>query len=175
MITHLQLVAPEDILRFKQLDVIGLPNPYWFKVDDNYHLLSVPYLGEERASIQYPMRSFLEAGVRMASASDFPVTVPFDPLRGMEIGVTRSPLGTVTDDILWPEERVSLEEMVTSFTINGAYSNFLEANTGSLEAGKQADFVVLDQNIFEVAAEEIANTRVLRTFIDGELVHSIDS
>ena len=89
--------------------------------------------------------------------------------------VTRSPLGTVTDDILWPEERVSLEEMVASFTINGAYSNFLEDNTGSLEAGKQADFVVVDQNIFEVPAEEIANTKVLRTFIDGELVYSIDS
>lgn len=174
MITHLQLVTPEDILRFNQLDIIGLPNPYWFKVDDDYHLLSVPYLGEERARIQYPMRSFLEAGVRMASASDFPVTIPFDPLMGMEIGVTRSPLGTVTDDILWPEERVSLEEMVTSFTYNGAYSNFLEGKTGSLEAGKQADFVVVDQNIFELAAQDISKSKVLQTFVDGNEVYRAD-
>ena len=171
MITHLQLVTPEDILRFKQLGVIGLPNPYWFKIDDDYHVLAVPYLGEERAKIQYPMRSFLEAGVRMASASDFPVSVPFDPLMGMEIGVTRSILGTVTDEILWPEERVSLEEMVASFTINGAYSNFQEGNTGSLEMGKQADYVVLDQNIFKVPPQEIGRTKVLQTYIDGVLVH----
>ena len=171
MITHLQLVTPEDILRFKQLGVIGLPNPYWFKIDDDYHVLAVPYLGEERAKIQYPMRSFFEAGVRMASASDFPVSVPFDPLMGMEIGVTRSILGTVTDEILWPEERVSLEEMVASFTINGAYSNFQEGNTGSLEMGKQADYVVLDQNIFKVPPQEIGRTKVLQTYIDGVLVH----
>ncbi len=175
MITHLQLVTPQDILRFKQLDVIGLPNPYWFKVDQDYHMLAVPYLGEQRAKYQYPMRSFLEAGVRMASASDFPVTVPFDPLMGMEIGVTRSPLGTVTDEILWPEERVTLEEMITSFTINGAYANFLERQTGSLKGGKQADFVVLDQNIFEIPTKEIGNTKVLQTFVDGELVHTAGS
>jgi len=138
-------------------------------------MLAVPYLGEQRAKYQYPMRSFLEAGVRMASASDFPVTVPFDPLMGMEIGVTRSPLGTVTDEILWPEERVTLEEMITSFTINGAYSNFMEGQTGSLETGKQADFVVLDQNIFEIPTKEIGNTKVLQTFVDGELVHTAGS
>jgi hypothetical protein len=175
MITHLQLVAPEDILRFKQLGVIGIPNPYWFKVDDYYHVLAIPYLGAERAKIQYPMRSFLEAGVLMASASDFPVTVPFDPVIGMEIGVTRSPAGVVTDDILWLEERVSLEEMIASFTYNGAYSNFLEGKTGSLVEGKQADFVVLDQNIFEIPSVEVGSTKVLHTFIDGEEVYAAAS
>ena len=175
MITHLQLVAPEDILRFKQLGVIGIPNPYWFKVDEYYHVLAVPYLGEERAKIQYPMRSFIEADVRMASASDFPVTIPFNPLIGIEIGVTRSPVGISTDKILWPEERVSLEDMITSFTYNGAYSNFLEAKTGSLIVGKQADFVVLDQNIFGIPPAEIANTKILQTFIDGEEVYAAAS
>ena len=153
--------------------MIGLPHPDWFKVDADYHVLAVPYLGEDRAKIQYPMRRFLEAGVRMASASDFPVTVPFDPLMGMEIGVTRSTLGTAAGDILWPEQRVSLEDMVASFTINGAYSNFLEDHTGSLEIGKQADFVVLDQNIFNVLPEEIGRTKVLQTYVEGLLVHDV--
>ena len=172
MITHLQLVRPEDIQRFKALDVIGLPNPYWFKVDDYYHALAVPYLGEERAKIQYPFKSFLEAGVRMASASDFPVTVPFDPLIGIELGVTRSPLGAVAEQILWPEERVSLAEMLASFTINGAYANFLEDRTGSLVPGKRADFIVLEDNIFDKPVEEIGSTKVWQTYLDGELVHS---
>ena len=91
---------------------------------------------------------------------------------GIEIGVTRSPLGIVTEEILWPEERVSLEEMVASFTINGAYANFLEGYTGSLAVGKQADFVVFDQNLFEIPTEEIGKTRVLQTYIDGEQVYN---
>jgi predicted amidohydrolase YtcJ len=137
-------------------------------VDDYYSALAVPYLGKERADQQYPMRSFIDAGVRMASASDFPVTIPFDPLIGIELGVTRSPQGTVTDEILWPEEKASLEQMVTSFTINGAYANFLENQTGTLEVGKQADFIVLDQNLFEIPASEIASTKIQNTYLQGE-------
>jgi predicted amidohydrolase YtcJ len=170
LLTHLQLVTPRDIARFKQLGVVGVPNPFWFKVDDYYSALALPYLGKERADQQYPMRSFIDAGVRMASASDFPVTIPFDPLIGIELGVTRSPHGTVTDRILLPQERASLEQMISSFTINGAYANFLENETGTLEVGKQADFIVLDQNLFEIPATEIANTKIQNTYLQGEQV-----
>ena len=170
LLTHLQLVTPQDIKRFKQLGIVGVPNPFWFKVDEYYSALALPYLGAERANQQYPMRSFLDAGVCMASASDFPVTIPFDPLIGIELGVTRSPVGTVTDEILWPEEKASLEQMITSFTINGAYANFLENETGTLEVGKQADFIVLDQNLFEIEASEISTTKILNTYLQGEEV-----
>lgn len=174
MITHLQLVAPQDILRFKQLGVIALPNPYWFKIDKYYHKLALPYLGEDRARQQYPMHSFLDCGVRLASASDFPVTVPYDPLIGIELGVTRAPRGTVTGEILWPEERLNLAEMVASFTINGAYANFLEQRTGSLEAGKQADFIILDRNIFNLPPEAIATANVIQTYLDGQEVFNLE-
>ena len=80
LITHLQLVAPEDILRFQKLGVIGVPNPFWFKVDDYYETLSLPFLGKERADREYPMKSFIDEGVLMASASDFPVTIPYPTL-----------------------------------------------------------------------------------------------
>ena len=170
LLTHLQLVAPEDILRFEQLGVIGIPNPYWFKLDDYYWSLALPYLGKERADHEYPMQSFLEAGVLMASASDFPVTIPFDPLIGIESGITRSEIGGSTKEILWPEEKVSLEEMIASFTINGAYANFLEDEIGSLEVGKRADFIVLDRNLFQIPPNDIAKTKVLKTFIDGKEV-----
>ena len=93
MLTHLQLVTPKDISRFGQLNAIGIPNPYWFKIDDYYHTLALPYLGQERADKQYPMKSFLDAGVVMASASDFPVTIPFDPLIGTQLGMTRAEIG----------------------------------------------------------------------------------
>jgi len=170
LLTHLQLVAPEDILRFEQLGLIGVPNPYWFKLDDYYWSLALPYLGKERADHEYPMQSFLQSGVLMASASDFPVTIPFDPLIGIESGITRSEIGVSTVEILWPEEKVNLEEMIASFTINGAYANFLEDEIGSLEVGKRADFIVLDRNLFQIPPNDIAKTKVLKTFIDGKEV-----
>ncbi|UCF27115.1 MAG: amidohydrolase family protein, partial [Chloroflexota bacterium] len=171
MMTHLQLVTPEDISRFNRLGIVGIPNPYWFKIDDYYHTLALPYLGKDRANKQYPMKSFFDAGVVMASASDFPVTIPFDPLIGIQIGITRSEVGQKGGDVLWPEEKVSLEQMVTSFTYNGAYANFLENQIGSLEVGKQADFIVLENNIFVIPESEIAETEVLLTYIAGEEVY----
>lgn len=107
----------------------------------------------------------------MASASDFPVTIPFDPLIGIQIGITRSEVGQKGGDVLWPEEKVSLEQMVTSFTYNGAYANFLVNQIGSLEVGKQADFIVLENNIFVIPENEIAETEVLLTCIAGEEVY----
>jgi predicted amidohydrolase YtcJ len=150
--------------------VIGVPQPFWFKMDDYYWNLALPYLGRERADLQYPMRSFIEAGVVMASSSDFPVTIPFDPLLGIQLGVTRSEADKAPEEILWPEERVSLEDMIASFTYNGDYANFLENEAGSIEAGKQADIVVLEQNLFEIPVTEIANTKVLLTLVDGKEV-----
>ena len=106
----------------------------------------------------------------MASASDFPVTIPFDPVIAIQLGITRSELDKTAAEVLWPEERVNLEDMITSFTYNGAYANFLEESTGSIEVGKQADLVVLDQNLFEIPVTEIADTKVLLTLVDGEQV-----
>jgi predicted amidohydrolase YtcJ len=126
MITHLQLVAPADILRFRELGVAALTQPYWFKKDDYYRDIQVPYLGQERADAEYPMQGFFKAGVRVASSSDYPVTIPCNPLQAIEIGMTRSePGATGTDQVLWPAERATLEQMVASFTINGAYAIFL--------------------------------------------------
>jgi predicted amidohydrolase YtcJ len=170
LITHLQLVAPADIPRFKELGIIGVPQPFWFSVGDYYWDLALPYLGKERADSQYPMRSFIDAAVTMASASDFPVTIPFDPVIGIQLGITRSEIDTVPEEVLWPKEKATLEEMIATFTLNGAYANFLDKETGSLEVGKQADIVVLEKNLFEIAPTEIAQTKVLLTVVDGEVV-----
>jgi predicted amidohydrolase YtcJ len=167
LVTHLQLVAPEDIHRFAQLDVVGVPQPFWFKIDEYYTELALPYLGKDRADKQYPMKCFIDAGVIMASSSDFPVTIPFDPLIAIQTGVTRSK----NSGVLWPEERVTLEEMIVSYTYNGAYANFLENKTGSIEDGKQADLIVIDQNLFEIPTDEIANTKVLLTMVAGQEVY----
>jgi hypothetical protein len=171
LLTHLQLVAPDDIPRFKSLGAVAVPQPYWFIKDDYYYNLQIPYLGRERADLEYPMESFFKAGVVAASSSDFPVTYPPNPLEGIRAGVTRLKPG-VTDprEILWPEERASLEEMIGSFTRAGAYANFLESVTGSIELGKSADLIVLDRNLFQIRPEEIARARVLLTLFQGRAV-----
>ncbi|MFC2028596.1 amidohydrolase [Chloroflexota bacterium] len=171
MVTHLQLARSEDIQRFKELDLVGLPQPFWFKIDEYYSELALPYLGKERADKQYPMRSFIEAGVVMASSSDFPVTIPFDPVIAIQTGITRTRLDDATGKALWVEERVRLEDMIKSYTHNGAYANFLENETGSIEVGKKADIIVLDQNLFDIPTNEIAKTKVLMTFIAGKEVY----
>ncbi len=171
LVTHLQLVAPEDIQRFWELGVIGVPQPFWFSVGDYYRDLALPYLGKERADVQYPMRSFIEKGIIMASSSDFPVTIPFDPVIGIQLGITRSEIGLEPEEVLWPEERTTLEEMITTFTFNGAYANFLDEDTGSLEVGKKADIVVLERNLFDVPPTEIGQTKVVLTLVDGKEVY----
>lgn len=171
LVTHLQLVEPDDIKRFGELGVVGVPQPFWFKVDGYYRELALPYLGKDRAARQYPMQSFFDAGVIMASSSDFPVTIPFDPLIAIQTGNTRSANRESPEAILWPEERSSLEDMIVSYTYNGAFANFLENETGSIEVGKRADLVVLDQDLFEIPTNEIAKTKVLLTLIDGKEVY----
>jgi len=152
---------------------VAVPQPYWFMKDDYYYNLQVPYLGQKRADEEYPMASFFKAGVVVASSSDYAVTIPCNPLRAIQIGVTRSVPG-VTDpkEVLWPEERATLEQMIASFTINGAYANFLENTTGSIEAGKAADLIVLDKNLFTVPVGQISQAKVILTFFAGKEVFS---
>jgi predicted amidohydrolase YtcJ len=171
LITHLQLVSPADIPRFKELGVVAVVQPFWFMKDDYYHNLQVPFLGERRADEEYPMESFFKAGIPVASSSDYTVTIPCDPLQAIQIGMTRCRPGeSAPGDVLWPEERASLDEMIASFTINGAYANYLEDVTGSIETGKSADCIVLDRNLFEIPAAEIGRARVVRVFFEGRPV-----
>jgi predicted amidohydrolase YtcJ len=170
-VTHVQLVTPEDIRRFAELSVIAVPQPFWFSKGPFYSKIEAPYLGEERASHEYPMQSFFDAGVTVASASDFPVTVPFDPLSGIERGVTRSYRPDDPAMVLGPEERASLEEMIASFTINGAFACRLDTFLGSIEVGKAADLVVVDRNLFDLAPDEIGDAKVLLTLFEGADVY----
>jgi len=170
-ITHLQLVDPKDILRFKQYNVVAVPQPYWFVKDDYYYNIQVPYLGQKRADEEYPMESFFKAGVTVASSSDYPVTDPPNPLIAIQIGITRLQPGTKDPkEILWKEERATLDQMIESFTINGAYANFLEKETGSIEKGKFADLIVLNKNLFKIRKDEISKAKVLLTLFEGEEV-----
>lgn len=180
-ITHLQLVNDVDLDRFAELGVIAVPQPYWFLVDGNYEQ-ALKYIGAERAARQYPMMSFFERGVVVASASDYNVTLHPNPLVAIEMGVTRTvPADSVAyinskpGQALVPEECVPVEQMIASFTIHGAYAAFMEREIGSLEVGKKADFIILDKNILRVRPAEIHQARVMMTVFDGRMVYQHSS
>ena len=170
-VTHLQLVTPSDVKRFASLSIIAVPQPFWFSKGGFYDAIEAPYLGEERASREYPMKSFFDAGVTVASASDFPVTIPFSPVVGMKMGITRSFDPANPEMVLGPEERVSLDQMIASFTRNGAFAARLEDRLGSLEVGKVGDVVVLDRNLFEVPTDQVGEAKVLLTLFEGREIY----
>jgi predicted amidohydrolase YtcJ len=176
LITHLHIVDRSDIPRMAKLNVIGVPQPFWHAKGDYFRNIETPYLGYVRAEKAYPMQGLAKAGILLAAASDYPVQVPSPPLLGIQMGVTRCEPG-VTDpqEILDPQECMSLADMLTSFTVNGAYANFLETETGSIEPGKMADLVILEKNLFKIPVSEIADVNVLMTMFEGKIVYRDES
>jgi predicted amidohydrolase YtcJ len=173
-ITHCTLVDPSDFARFKQLGVIAVPNPYWAVKVDPYFKRMILYLGEKRAESEYPIKSFFSHGVMVSTASDYPITPDCNPFDAIQVGITRTAHGIpgLTDpEPLWPEESATLEEMIRSVTYNGAYAYFLENETGSIEVGKSADMIVIDQNLFNIPVTDISKTKVLMTFFKGKEVY----
>ncbi len=140
------------------------------------------FLGD-RANREFPLRAFFDHDIIVASSSDYPATRVPNPLLAIEIGVTRnidngSFYGvediTHMDDeryLLNKQERATVQQMIKSFTINGAYALFMEKETGSIEAGKFADLVVLDQNLLAIDPIQIDKTKVVMTFFGGKLVY----
>lgn len=168
-VTHLQIVDPVDIPRMKKLGVIAVTDPHWFGMDKGYLDIMVSVLGKERTEAQLPMKSFFDAGVVVTSASDYPVENPAYPLTGIQKGVTRSVPGQ-PETLHWPAERVTVEQMIEATTLNEAYQLRCEDRLGSISVGKEADLVVLAEDITTCDAGRIADTQVLSTMVGGEWV-----
>ena len=167
-ITHLQLVQPEDIERMAALEIVAVTNPYWFFREPGYfYELEVPYLGEERATGEYPMKAFFDAGVVVTSASDYPVSIPPRPLDAMQFGVIRQAAG-MPETLLGEGERVTVEQMILATTLNGAFQLRCDDRLGSIAVGKQADLVALDLDITACDPETISDAAVLGTMVGGE-------
>jgi predicted amidohydrolase YtcJ len=169
-IAHLQLVHPQDVPRFARLRVTANAQPFWACLDGQMRELCVPFFGPERTATQYPFASIRAAGGSLAFGSDWPVSTP-DPLKEMQVAVTRVPYDERGVEPFLPHERLDLDDALDAFTIGTAFVNHLDADTGSIEPGKLADLVVLDRNLFEADPMSIGEARVLLTLVDGEPVH----
>ena len=168
-IAHLQLVDPADFPRFKELGVIADFQLEWAKREPATEGPLEPYLGPERYRYVYPAGSLHKAGATIIGGSDWDVS-SYNPFRAFQTGVTRS--GGKGQKPLNIDERIPLETAIDAYTINAAYAMKQDKTTGSLEAGKRADLVVLDRDILTIDPETIDQTKVLATYLDGRLVHS---
>jgi predicted amidohydrolase YtcJ len=169
-IAHLELINPADFPRFKELGVIANFQLLWAQRDDDYiGNATVKYLGPERSRYLYPARSLRDAGAKIAGGSDWGVS-SFDAFTAMEHGITRSERRGRPP--LLPEQSLTLQDMVDAYTINAAFALKQEGTTGSIEAGKRGDFIVLDRDIFSIDPFDLHDTQVTATYLDGREVYA---
>ncbi|WJV25383.1 MULTISPECIES: amidohydrolase [Pseudomonas] len=166
-ITHLQMVNPKEFTRFKPLGVIASMQLLWASADDYTLDMIKPYVSALAFRYQYPAHSLLKQGATLAGASDWPVSSP-NPWNAIAQAITRTgPLGVLNAD-----ERLDRETMFYAYTLNAARAIGLEQRIGSLSAGKQADFIVLDRDVFRVDEKALHETQVLQTWFAGREVYA---
>ncbi len=173
-IAHIQLVDPADLHRFHQLQVVANMQPFWACHEPQMDELTIPFLGPERSPHQYPFRDLADSGAVLAGGSDWPVSTA-NPLEEIAVAATRRapPDGAGGPPSLppfLPEQGLPLATALSAFTAGSAYVNHLEHLTGTLEAGKAADLVVLAQDPFAVGPERLPEAQVEITMVDGRVV-----
>ncbi|MEZ5500230.1 MAG: amidohydrolase family protein [Steroidobacteraceae bacterium] len=170
-VSHAELISDADLPRFKALNVAAEMCPVlWYPGPSDAARIAA--IGAERAGRFWPTRNLLDSGALVFYGSDWPAVAPNpSPWPGLEAMVTRrNPYGAMPGR-QWPEQAIDLAQAIRIFTINGAIAGRSEELTGSLTPGKAADFIVLDRNLFKIPADEISDTRVLKTVVAGKLVH----
>jgi predicted amidohydrolase YtcJ len=169
-IEHAQVLAPEDISRFTALGIIPSMQPTHATSDMKW---AEARLGPERIKGAYAWRSLLKTGVHLPISSDFPGE-SLNPFYGMYAAITRQdPQGNPTGG-WYPEQRLTLDEALRSYTLEGAYAEFEEKDKGSIEKDKLADLTVISQDITRLAPKEILAVHVLKTIIGGKIVYESD-
>lgn len=161
-IEHAQVVDPADIPRFKELGVIASMQPNHLLTDMNW---AVDRLGRQRAAYSYAWKAFLDAGVPLAFGTDYPVE-PITPFRGLYAAVTRmNEAGTKS---YYPEDKLTRGQALAAYTQGSAYAEIAEKHKGKLLPGYDADFILVDRDLYKVDPSALLLTNVLQTFVAGK-------
>jgi predicted amidohydrolase YtcJ len=173
-ITHCNFMSAEAIAQMAKLGIVADIQPAWLWLDGKTLLRQ---FGEERTSYFQPYRQLIDQKVIVGGGSDhmqkigsFRSVNPYNPFLGMWITLSRRPRGMEVP--LHPEHLITREEAIQFYTVNNAYLSFEEKEKGSLEPGKLADFIVLDQDILTCAIDSVRDIQVLQTYLGGKLVYS---
>lgn len=162
-IVHAGISTPAVQKRMRELNVVVDGNPpfiYWIGSWFTKY-------GPDRVRWSYPAKSYIENGIVEAAGSDVDVT-PISPWWGIWAAVARKELQT--GQVIAPEERLTIEESLRLYTLNGAYAGFEEKDKGSLAPGKLADFIIVDRDALAAPIDELKDVRVLQTYVGGQLV-----
>lgn len=166
-VEHAQVVTPEDFAKFKQFSVIA-------SMQATHATSDMPWaetrLGPERIKGAYAWQAFMKLGVRVTDGSDFPVESP-NPLWGLYAAITRQDKTGQPAGGWFPNQRMTREQALRSWTVEGAYAAFEENKKGPLEIGKMADFIMLSGDVMTMPEIEIWKTRVTMTVVGGKIVH----
>jgi predicted amidohydrolase YtcJ len=171
-LTHIQVMADSDVQRFADLGVIAQSTPLWA----SYDVEGEKFVSEDQFNRYFRYNSLKQAGARLSFGSDFPASgagmLGMSPVFNMEIGHTRQMAGEIESPIQPSEtERLDIATLIRGYTLDAAYQIRLDDKIGSIETGKKADMVVLDQNLFEVDPYSIHKTEVVMTIFAGEVIY----
>lgn len=156
-LTHLEIVSSSDFTRFNALNVTADCQVAGDFTNPSHWTENQTFIGAALANNLVPLKNFMEAKARLTLSSDWDVST-LNPFVGMQNAVTRSP------------QEISLAEAVKAYTINAAYTMRQENKVGTIEVGKEADLIILDRDIFSIATNQIGQTQVMSTYLQGKLV-----
>ena len=165
---HAQHIHPDDIERFAIQGVIASMQPY-HAIDDGRWAEAV--IGAQRSQTTYAFHSLIDSGAHLAFGSDWYVA-PATPLEGIYAAVTRRTLDDANPDGWVPEQKITVEQALRAYTVEGAYASFEEDRKGMLKPGMLADMALIDRALTAIPPEEIRDAKVLRTIVGGEVVFS---
>jgi predicted amidohydrolase YtcJ len=168
-LAHLQVVHPQDVPRFRRLGAGANMQPLWAAHEPQMDELTIPFLDAERAGWQYPFAALRQAGATLAAGSDWPVSSA-NPIEGMHVAVNRVLPGAGAPPFL-PAQRLDLPAALAAYTAGAAWVNHLD-DTGTIRVGALADLALLDHDPFAEPVSAISETRVLRTYVGGNLVYA---
>ena len=167
-ISHIQVVHPDDIPRFRALDVTANMQMLWATLEPQMVDLTIPFLGAQRSAWQYPFGDLLRSGAALAAGSDWSVSTP-NPMAAIHVAVNRRSAPTEWEgdyEPFLPEQAIDLATALVAYTAGSARVNHLD-DTGTIAVGMRADLALLDRDPFEHPAEEIGLTEVRGTWVEG--------
>lgn len=167
-IEHAQIISLDDIPRFNALNIIASVQPSHATSDKN---MAEERLGAERLKGAYAWQKLIQQNTLIASGSDFPVELA-NPFYGLHAAVTRQDQNNQPATGWLPEDRMTPSQALKSFTLNAAYAAHQEHSLGSIEAGKWADFILVDRDLINGKREDIWKTQVLQTWVAGKLKYT---
>jgi hypothetical protein len=157
-IEHCSVLNPELIKKMKKLNLIASVQPHFVASD----FWVTDRVGKHRARWVFPFKTLMKEGLTMVSGSDCPVE-PINPILGIWAAAARKS---------FPEERLTTEEALKTYTVNAAYASFDEDKRGTIVAGKLADLTLLSEDVLKIPPEEIKNVKVEMTIVDGKVVYA---